>query len=451
MSKKDWYQIEKPVIKITPPGPKAKKIIDIDLRIASPALTRTSDLVPEESHDVWVKDVDGNIYMDLGSGIAVTNLGHNHPKVVETLKSFAGKLDHINSNDYYSVQMVEYFEMLMQTIPGIWPKRGFLSNSGAEAVECGLKIAKWHSNRPYTVGFIGAFHGRTMGALSFTTTSVSPRRRYFPMMPGAIHTPYAYCYRCVFKQKYPECGMTCIDYLENTLMKKVAPPEEVGAILFECIQGAGGYIVPPDDFLKELRRIASKYNILLIDDEVQTGMGRTGKMWAIQHTDVEPEILCAAKGIAAGLPMGATIAKAEVMDWSPGSHENTMGGNPLITEVAKTTLNVLKEEKLLENAIKQGTYLKKRLEEVQNRQEIIGDIRGKGLMVGVELVKDRKSKEPASGARDKLIEEAFKRGILLLGAGASSLRLAPPLTITKNYVDVAVDIFEESLKKVRQS
>jgi 4-aminobutyrate aminotransferase len=268
------------------------------------------------------------------------------------------------------------------------------------------------------------------------------------MMPCAYHVPYAYCFRCAYKLKYPDCGLWCLDFIEEIVFKKIIPPEEVAGIIVEPIQGAGGYIVPPDEFLPKLKKLCEKYGIILIDDEVQTGFGRTGKMWACEHWKVIPEILCASKAIAAGLPMGICVTKSEIMDWGPTSHENTLGGNPIIVSAALAVLDVLISERLIENAEKIGSYLMKRLKELQEKYEIIGDVRGKGMMIGVEFVKDRKSLEPAEKERDKIILEAFKKGLLLLGAGRSSLRLAPPLILDKEQADKGIEIFEEALKKI---
>jgi 4-aminobutyrate aminotransferase len=444
MSEKEKY----PKIIVEPPGPKAKEIIEKDHRLLSPSLTRTAPLVGAETFGVYVKDIDGNVYLDFGSGIAVVNVGHRHPKVIEAIKKQLDLCDHVNSCDYYTIPQVEYAERITKLVPGNFDKRVFFGNSGTEAVECAIKVAKWHSKRYYLIGFIGGFHGRTMGALTFTTTSISARRFFEPMMPCAYHVPYAYCFRCAYKLKYPDCGLWCLDFIEEIVFKKIIPPEEVAGIIVEPIQGAGGYIVPPDEFLPKLKKLCEKYGIILIDDEVQTGFGRTGKMWACEHWKVIPEILCASKAIAAGLPMGICVTKSEIMDWGPTSHENTLGGNPIIVSAALAVLDVLISERLIENAEKIGSYLMKRLKELQEKYEIIGDVRGKGMMIGVEFVKDRKSLEPAEKERDKIILEAFKKGLLLLGAGRSSLRLAPPLILDKEQADKGIEIFEEALKKI---
>jgi len=441
---------QKPKIVTPPPGPKAKKLIKRDIECLSPSLTRTAPLVGVKTEGVWIEDIDGNVFLDFGSGIAVVNVGHRHPDVVEAVKQQIDKCDHVNSCDYYTVPQVELAQELFRVTPGNFKKRVFFTNSGTEAVECALKVAKWHTKRYYFVGFIGGFHGRTIGSLSFTTTGISPRRYYAPMMPGVVHVPYAYCYRCLFKQTYPECGLYCLDYLEDTVFKRIVNPAETAGILVEPIQGAGGYIVPPEEYLPRLSKICKKNGIILIDDEVQTGFARTGKMWACEHWNVEPEIICMSKAMAGGLPCGACVTRRETMDWTPSSHENTLGGNPIVIAAALAVLRVIRKERLAENAAKQGEYLIKRLKEMRETHKYLGDVRGKGLMVGIELVKDKKTKTPATEERNDLILEAFRRGVLLLGAGQSSLRLAPPLIINQQQIDVGLEIFEESLKTVEK-
>ncbi len=438
----------KPKIVVEPPGPKAREIIKRDEKITSPSLTRTAPLVGVKSDGVWIEDIDGNVFLDFGSGIAVSNVGHSNQKVVDAIKKQVETCDHINSCDYFTVPQVEYGERLLARLPGNFAKRVFFGNSGAEAVECAIKIAKWHSRRPYLISFIGGFHGRTMGALSVTTTSAAARRFFFPMMPGAMPVPYAYCYRCVYKQSYPDCGMWCLGYIEEVVLKKLISPDEVAGLIVEPIQGAGGYIVPPKEFLPGLRKICDKYGIIMIDDEVQTGFGRTGKMLACEHWNVIPDIILMSKAMAGGLPMSACISKADIMDWDPNAHENTLGGNPIIVAAALAVLDVLTEERLIENAAKVGDYMLKRFKEIMEECSLVGDVRGKGMMVGVEFVKDRETKEYATKERDDLILRTFKRGLLILGAGPSSVRLAPPLITTSDQAETGIQIFEEELKAV---
>jgi 4-aminobutyrate aminotransferase len=439
----------KPRIIVEPPGPKAMEIIKRDQELSSPSLTRTAPLVGVRSEGVWVEDIDGNVYLDFGSGIAVVNVGHSHKKVVEAIKRQAETCDHINSCDYFTVPQVEYAERLLARLPGNFPKRVFFGNSGAEAVECAIKIAKWHSGgKPYLIGFIGGFHGRTMGALSLTSTTISARRFFFPMMPGVMHVPYAYCYRCLYKQSYPDCGMWCVGYIEDVVFKKLISPDEVAGLIVEPIQGAGGYIVPPKEFLPSLRKICDTHGIAMIADEVQSGFGRTGKMICCEHWNVIPDIIVMSKAIAGGLPMGACISKADLMDWGPTAHENTLGGNPIVVAAALAVLDVLIEERLIENAEKVGAYMLKRFNEIMNECNLVGDVRGKGMMVGIELVKDRETKEYATKERDDLILRTFKKGLLILGAGPSSIRLAPPLITTIEQAEIGIKIFEEELRAV---
>jgi 4-aminobutyrate aminotransferase len=436
-----------PRIIVEPPGPKAKRIIKKDESMLSPSLTRTSQLVGYRAQGVYVEDVDGNVFLDFGSGIAVVALGHGNLEVISAIKHQLDKLIFINSLDYYTIPQVEYAEMLLSVTPGRFKKRVFFCNSGSEAIDTAIKIAKCHTRRPYGIGYLSGFHGRTIGAVSFTTTDVSARRGFSPLYPIAHFVPYPYCYRCLFNREYPSCEMFCMNYLTEITFKRVVPPDEIAFILVEPIQGAGGYIVPPPDFLKRLSDLAKAHGIILIVDEVQTGFGRTGKMFASEHFGIEPDIITVSKAIANGLPAGATVARAEIMDWEKGAHEGTLNGNPVIMEAAKAVLKYIREKNLLANAQIQGNYLKEQLGYFQKKYPIIGDIRGIGLMIGIELVEDS-HKTPAKEKRNRLIDESFKRGLLLLGAGESSLRLAPPLIITRQEIDMGLSIFEDALKEI---
>jgi 4-aminobutyrate aminotransferase len=437
-----------PRIVVTPPGPKARAWIEKDQGLLSPSLTRSSPLVALEAEGVFVEDVDGNVFLDFGSGIAVTALGHRHPDVVSAIKKQLDRLLFVNSLDYFTLPQVEYAEMLFRVTPGRFPKRVFFTNSGSEAVDTAIKMAKWHTRRPYGIGFINGFHGRTVGAVSYTTTGVAARRGFAPLYPIAHFVPYPYCYRCLFGREYPQCDLHCLSYLTEVTLKKIAPPDEVAFVLVEAVQGAGGYIVPPREFLPRLAELCRREGILLIVDEVQTGFARTGKMFASEHFGVEPDIITISKAMAHGLPAGAAVARAELMDWEPGAHEGTLNGGPVIMEAAREVLRVIEREKLLEKARLQGAYLKERLEELQGRHPLIGDVRGLGLMVGLELVADAR-KTPARAQRDRLLEEAFRRGLLLLGAGESSVRLAPPLVITREQLDEGLSILEDCLTRLR--
>jgi 4-aminobutyrate aminotransferase len=434
-----------PKIVVTPPGPKAREWMRKDSAMLSPSLSRSSPLVGVKGEGVYVEDADGNVFLDFGSGIAVNSLGHRHPEVIAAIKAQLDRLVFLNSLDYYTVPQIEYAEMLFRTTPGDFPKRVFYTNSGSEAIDTAIKMAKWHTRRPYGIGFINGFHGRTMGAVSFTTTGVSARRGFAPLYPIGHFVPYPYCYRCLFNREYPSCDLHCLSYLTEVTLKKLAPPDEVAFLLVEAVQGAGGYIVPPKEFLPRLAAIARQHGMVLIVDEVQTGFGRTGRMWASEHFGVAPDIMAISKAFAHGLPAGAAVARAEVMDWDEGAHEGTLNGGPVILEAAKAVLRVIGEENLVEKSRVQGEYLQGQLLALQKKYPLIGDVRGLGLMVGIELVADAK-KTPAKDKRNRLLEEAFRRGLLLLGAGECSIRLAPPLVITRAQLDQGLSILEDCLK-----
>jgi len=436
-----------PKIVVEPPGPKALRFIERDNKIFSPSLTKTCDLVGYRAEGVFVEDPDGNVFLDFGSGIAVVGVGHRNPEVVTAIHNQLDKLLFVNSLDYYSIPQIEYAERLLSVSPGNFAKRVFFTNSGSEAVDTAIKMAKWHTRRSYGIGYLNGFHGRTVGAVTFTTIDVASRRGFSPLYPIAHFVPYPYCYRCLFHKEYPDCGLYCMSYLTDVLFKKVVPPDETAFIIVEPIQGSGGYIVPPKDFLKTLAEVAHSHGIVLIVDEVQTGFGRTGKMFASEHFGLEPDIITVSKAMAHGLPAGAAIAKADIMNWEKGAHEGTLNGSPIIMEAAKAVLNYIEKNDLIENAKIQGDYLLEQFRCLQEKYPIIGDVRGMGLMIGIELVEDS-NKTPARDKRNSLIKEAFKKGLLLLGAGESSLRIAPPLIIQREEVDEGLSIFESSLKKV---
>jgi 4-aminobutyrate aminotransferase len=391
--------------------------------------------------------VDGNEFLDFTAGIAVCATGHCHPRLVQTIKDQAERLIHMSGTDFYYTPQIVLAEKLASLAPGDRAKKVYFGNSGAEAVEAAFKLARWHTRRELNIAFFGAFHGRTMGALSLTASKVIQKKHYYPFVPGITHIPYPDCYRCPYNLCYPDCGAECAHWIEETLFRTTMPPEEVAAIFVETIQGEGGYIVPPPEFHQELRRIATNYGILYVLDEVQCGMGRTGKMFAIEHYDVEPDILALAKGIASGMPLGAMVAPAEIMDWEAGSHASTFGGNPISCQAALTTIQMIEEE-LMENAAVQGERLMKGLRGLQSSYECMGDVRGKGLMIGVELVKDRETKERAIKWKGEVIAAAFRRGLLLLGCGENTIRFCPALTVTEDEVDVCLTIFEEAIREV---
>ena len=428
------------------PGPRARAVIARDERVVSPSYTRCYPLVAARGEGAIVEDVDGNRFLDFNAGIAVVATGHCHPRVVDAIQQQAARLIHMSGTDFYYENLVQLAEKLGQLAPGGVPRRVAFGNSGAEAVEAAIKLARYHTGRDKFIAFLNGFHGRTMGALSLTARKAVQRKGFGPLVPGVVHAPYPYCYRCAWGKTPDSCAVECAQYIENTLLKTIAPAEEVAAIVIEPVQGEGGYVVPPRKFFDELQRIARRSGILLVLDEVQSGVGRTGKMWAAEHFDVVPDIFAVAKGIASGMPLGATVARAEIMRWEPGAHASTFGGNPVSCAAALTTLELL-EEGLLENAASMGAYLMERLREWPKRFPHVGDVRGLGLMIGIELVREKVGREPAGELRDEVVEAAFERGLLVLGAGDSTIRLSPPLTISRDQCDCAIEILEECLTR----
>jgi 4-aminobutyrate aminotransferase len=433
---------------LTPlPGPRARQLINLDATFVSPSYTRAYPLVVEKGEGLWIQDVDGNRFLDFTAGIAVNATGHCHPRVVEAIKEQADKLLHMSGTDFYYTPQIVLAQKLASLAPGQTVQRVYFGNSGAEAIEAAFKLARWHTKRELNVAFFGAFHGRTMGALSLTASKTVQKRHYNPLVPGITHIPYAYCYRCAYNLTYPQCNLFCVRWVEDTLFRTTVPPEEVAAIFVEPIQGEGGYIVPPPEFHREFQAIARKYGILYVADEVQSGMGRTGRMFAIEHFGVAPDIMALAKGIASGLPLGAMIASAQIMDWEAGSHASTFGGNPLACQAALATIELLEYE-LMANARVQGERLLAGLRVLQARFECIGDVRGIGLMAGAELVKDRHTKAPAAEWRGRIVQRSFEKGLLILGCGQNSIRFCPALTVNADEIDLCLSIFEESLKEV---
>lgn len=440
--------MEYPKIVVEPPGPKAKEILNKDKKYISPSYVRWYPLVADHGEGAIIWDVDGNAYIDLNAGIAVMNVGHSHPRVVTAIKKQSEKLLHYSNTDFYYEEVISLAEELCRITPGNFEKKIYFGNSGTEANEAALKLVRWHTKKPRILAFIRAFHGRTYGSLSLTASKPVHRRYFFPLVPGVTHIPYPYCYRCPFKLEYPSCKFYCIDFIKEHILETYIPPEEVAAIFFEPIQGEGGYIVPPPGYFSELKKLADKYGILLVDDEIQAGMGRTGKWFAIEHWNIEPDIITIAKGIASGLPLGATVARAEIMNWEGGTHASTFGGNPLSSRVALEVIKIIEEERLLDNAQKVGDFTIKRLKEMQEKYDVIGDVRGKGLMIGVEFVKSQKSKEPAKKEAKEIMIKSWKRGVAVILAGISTLRIAPPLIITEDLMNKALDIIEMSIKEV---
>jgi len=438
-----------PDIKTTLPGPNAVALIGVDRNHVSPSYTRIYPLVAEKAEGLWIHDPDGNTFLDFTAGIAVCATGHCHPHVVNAIKEQANKLLHMSGTDFYYTSQIALAEKLAHLAPGEGSNKVYFGNSGAEAVEAAFKLARWYTKRELNLAFFGAFHGRTMGALSLTASKTIQKKHYNPLIPGITHIPYAYCYRCPYHMSYPECGIECVRWVEDTLFRTTVPPEEVAAIFVEPIQGEGGYIVPPPEFHRELQKIAKKYEILYVADEVQSGMGRTGKMFAMEHFGVVPDIMALAKGIASGMPLGAMVARSDIMVWEAGSHASTFGGNPVSCSAALATIELLEAE-LMANAKIRGEYLMTELRELQKSMECMGDVRGKGLMVGVELVKDRDTKERATDWRNEVIQKAFQKGLLLLGCGENTIRFSPALTVTVEEIDACLSIFEESLREVAE-
>ena len=430
-----------PMIKTALPGPNAKLVLEGDDRIISPSYTRSYPLVAKEGRGVVVTDVDGNEFFDFSSGIAVTSTGHCHPDVVAAIQKQAAQLIHMSGTDFYYESLVTLAERISKIAPMPGPHRVYYGNSGAEAVECALKLARYHTKQQNVIAFFGAFHGRTMGALSLTASKPQQRRRFGPPAPGVTHVLYPDVYR-----KGEGDALACARFIEDKLFKTTLAPEEVAAIFVEPVQGEGGYVPAPTVFMQELRKICDRHGILLVTDEVQSGAGRTGKWWAVEHTGVHPDIVCMAKGIASGMPLGVCVSKADIMDWVPGSHASTFGGNPVCIAASLATFDVIEREGLLRNAEEVGNHMMKRMADWPSKHRLVGDVRGRGLMIGVELVSDKQTKQHAAAERDRVVELAFERGVLLLGCGPSTVRISPPLVTTKDQADVAVDVLEECIK-----
>jgi 4-aminobutyrate aminotransferase len=436
-----------PSLRTPPPGPFARQLIETDERFVSPSYTRFYPLAVKSGRGTTIEDMDGNLYLDFTAGIAVCATGHCHPRVVEAIKRQAETLLHICGADFYYPPLRDLAKKLAEITPGSSPKRVLFTNSGAEAIEAAIKLARYHTRRQHIIAFYGAFHGRTMGALSLTASKVSQRRRFEPLLPEVTHVGYGNCYRCPYNLTYPSCALECVSHLEKKLFKTTLPPEEVAAIIVEPIQGEGGYIVPPPEYHRDLKALAERHGILFVADEVQSGIGRTGKMFAIEHWGVEPDIVCTAKGLASGLPLGAMIARADIMNWEPGAHASTFGGNPVSCVAALETI-ALVEEGLMKNAAEVGAWLIGQLRELAARHPLIGDVRGLGLMIGVDLVTNRQTKDPAPAERDAVLKHCFANGLVLLGCGESSIRLCPALVVTREEAATAVRLIDAALTAI---
>lgn len=441
--------VKRPDIKTELPGPKGRKIIAADARYVNPAYPRPDfKLVAERAQGVWVEDVDGNVFLDCNAGVAVCSTGHCHPEVVKAIQDQAAQLIHICGTDYYYRLMPDLAEALDAITPVPSPTRTHFANSGTEAVETALKLAMHATGREKFIAFFGSFHGRTLGSLSLTSSKAAQRSGFKRQALDVVHLPYPNDYRNPFSAE--DCGtggaaQGALNWIENRLFKTTTPPEEVAAIVVEPIQGEGGYVPAPKGFLKGLRRICDEHGILLVFDEVQSGMGRTGKMFACEHDEVQPDVICIAKGIASGLPLGACVARADLMDWQKGAHASTFGGNPVAIAAAMKTIELLERE-LVANAAEVGDYLKRGLKKLMAKHECIGDVRGRGFMLGVEFVKDKTSRIPDPELRDRVEMAVFERGLILLGCGANTIRWSPPLILTKENVDVALEIFDEAVE-----
>ncbi len=440
---------ELPSIKVTPPGPKAKKVVKKDDTYIA-TTTKTSPIVADRAEGCVVWDVDGNRYLDFTSGIGVVNVGYSHPAVVKAVQDQAARLFHFAGTDFYYSVQADLAQRLCEVVPGKHAKKVFYTNSGAESVEAAIKLTRWTTQRRQYIGFVGAFHGRTMGALAITASKPVHKGRFFPTMPGVTHIPYAYCYRCPYKSEYPSCDLWCAKILEELYFAHMLPPEEVAALFIEVVQGEGGYVVPPMKWVKAMRDIAKRHGILLVDDEVQAGFGRTGKFFACEHAGVEPDVMCLAKGMGSGAPIGAIVFRKELDFGVKGAHSNTYGGNLLASASSLATIDVIQKERLVERSAKMGKHLHKRLEELQERHDEIGDVRGLGLMQATEFVKDRRTKEHNPDLRNAITGEAMRRGLVLLPCGRSTMRYIPPLVITEAQVDAAVDILDKSIRAAKR-
>jgi 4-aminobutyrate aminotransferase len=439
-----------PQIKTPLPGPRAKAIIDRDKAVVSPSYTRGYPLVIARGEGAMVEDVDGNVFLDCAAGIAVNSTGHSHPEVVQAITDQAQKFLHMSGTDFYYEPQVRLAEELAEIAPIRGGVRTFFGNSGTEAVEACLKLSRYATGRSNVIAFLGGFHGRTMGSLALTSSKAIQRRGFGPLMPGVYHAPYADCYRCPLGLNAANCAAECLGFLDEQIFVHLVSPDEVAAIVVEPIQGEGGYIVAPDQFLQRLRELTTRHGILFVADEVQSGMGRSGKMFAIEYSGVEPDIMAIAKGIASGMPLGVAVARSGLMAWPPGAHASTFGGNPVSCAAALATIKLLKE-RLVANAAEVGGHLMNALKALMDKHPLIGDVRGRALMIGVELVRDRRTKERAADERDAVVQAAFARGLLLLGAGKNAIRFSPPLVLTREQADTATRIFDEALTEVERS
>jgi 4-aminobutyrate aminotransferase len=439
-----------PLLRTPLPGPNATEVIAHDAQFVSPSYTRGYPLVAKRGRGAMIEDVDGNVFLDFAAGIAVVSTGHCHPRVVEAIQRQAAELIHISGTDFYYPGLAELAQRLSEIAPGAEPKKVYFGNSGTEAVEAAIKLARYHTRRDKIIAFHGCFHGRTMGALSLTASKAVQRKGFGALLAGVFHIPYPNSYRCPYGNSSPCTCVESAEYLEREIFKRLVDPSEVAAVFIEPIQGEGGYLPASKEFLQELQRICRMHGILLVCDEVQSGMGRTGKWWACEHAGIEPDILCVAKGIASGMPLSATIARASLMDWKPGAHASTFGGNPVSIAAALATMELL-ETQYIENARRVGEFMIRRMSDWPARHPIVGDVRGKGLMIGVEIVRDQTSKERAGEWREAIVDRAFEKGLLLLGAGENTVRIAPPLVIDEEQAVFAMQTLEDCIGEIERT
>jgi 4-aminobutyrate aminotransferase len=432
------------------PGPKAKQLVDRDHHVVSPSYTRDYPLVAKTGRGATVEDVDGNTFLDFAAGIAVVATGHCHPEVVAAIQKQAAELIHMSGTDFYYPNLVDLAEKLASLTPGKGAKRVYFGNSGAEAIEAAIKLVKFHTKRDKLIAFHGAFHGRTMGALSLTASRAVQRKGFGTLLSGVFHMPFPDTYRGTYGIRPEHASADCLSYLENELFRRRVDPDEVAGIFIEPIQGEGGYLPAPPEFLQGLQRICRKHGVLLVADEVQSGMGRTGKWWASDHAGIEPDIICTAKGIASGMPLSAIIARADVMNWTPGAHASTFGGNPVCIAASLATLDLL-ERSYIANAARMGEFIMRQTADWTERHKIVGQVRGKGLMIGIEFVRDQKTKERAGDLRNRIVQMAFHKGLLVLGSGDTTLRLCPPLLVDEEQISFALRTLDGIITEVERS
>lgn len=436
-------------INVTPPGPEAKKIIEMDEKYLVTS-TKSLPIVAKKGYGSFLEDVDGNVYLDFSTGISVNNLGHIHPKVRKAVEEQLNKLWHFAGTDFYYEEQVKAAKALTEVAPGKFSKKVFFANSGTEAVEAAIKISKAFTKKQQFISFIGGFHGRTQGSLSVTASKPIQKKGFFPSMPGVEHAPFPNPYRNPFNidgyEEPEELENRVIDFIDRYMLKTYVPAENLAAFIVEPIQGEGGYIVPPKNFHKKLRKLADENGVLVVMDEVQTGFGRTGKFFASEHFGVEPEVISVAKAIASGIPMGGVIVNSRLDFSEPSLHSNTFGGNALASAACVATINTIREEKLVDNAAKQGEYYMKRLNELAESHEVIGDVRGKGLMLAIDFVKDRRTKQPNVKYRDNVELKSLENGLILLSTGLSAIRIIPPLNVSSEEIDMSMECLEKALK-----